>query len=347
MRTGKTRWLALLAITLVLAIVTAACSDAGDGDDGGGGETAGETAGEETGATDALPGEGITISIAANPWTGSAVNANVAAILLEQQLGYTVELVEIDEFAQFPALSAGELDATLEVWPSGHAEDYATYIEGDGSVVDGGELGVVGKIGWYVPTYVVDEHPEVATVEGLNDNASLFATTETGDKGQMLDGDPSFVSFDAEIVENLGLDFEVVVAGSEAALLAELDQAIANEEPLLFYWYTPHWGNTVYDLTEVQLPEVTEECTAAAAGGGDGYACDYPEDVLYKAFSADLQTKAPEAFAFLSAMSYDNLTQETIAKAIDVDGEDPAAAAQAWVDANSAVWQPWVDAALG
>lgn len=344
MRGNRTRWLALLALALVLAMVTAACSDAGEGDGGGGGETG--TAGE-TGTTGTLPGEGITVSIAINPWTGSAVNANVAKILLEQDLGYTVELVEIDEFAQFPAMSAGELDATLEVWPSGHAEDYATYIEGDGSVVDGGQLGVIGKIGWFVPTYVVEEHPEVATLEGLNANASLFATTETGDKGQMLDGDPSFVSFDKQIVDSLGLDFEVVVAGSESALLAELDQAIAKEEPLLFYWYTPHWGNTVYDLTEVQLPEVTEECTAAAAAGGDGYACDYPEDVLFKAFSADLETRAPEAFAFLSAMTYDNASQEQIAKGIDVDGQDPAAAAQAWVDANDAAWQPWVDAALG
>lgn len=344
MRGNRTRWLALLALALVLAMVTAACSDAGEGDGGGGGETG--TPGE-TGTTGTLPGEGITVSIAINPWTGSAVNANVAKILLEQDLGYTVELVEIDEFAQFPAMSAGELDATLEVWPSGHAEDYATYIEGDGSVVDGGQLGVIGKIGWFVPTYVVEEHPEVATLEGLNANASLFATTETGDKGQMLDGDPSFVSFDKQIVESLGLDFEVVVAGSESALLAELDQAIAKEEPLLFYWYTPHWGNTVYDLTEVQLPEVTEECTAAAAAGGDGYACDYPEDVLFKAFSADLETRAPEAFAFLSAMTYDNASQEQIAKGIDVDGQDPAAAAQAWVDANDAAWQPWVDAALG
>lgn len=341
MRGTRTRWLVLLA--LVLAVAAAACSDAGEGDEGG--ETTG--GGEATGAaTGALPGEGTTISIAVNPWTGSAVNANVAAILLEQQLGYTVDLVEIDEFAQFPALSAGELDATLEVWPSGHAEDYATYIEGDGSVVDGGELGVVGKIGWYIPTYVLDQCPDCATVDGLNANASLFATTETGDKGQMLDGDPSFVSFDKEIVENLDLNFEVVVAGSESALLAELDQAIAKEEPLLFYWYTPHWGNTVYDLTEVQLPPVTPECEEAAAAGGDGYACDYPEDVLYKAFNADLESRAPEAFAFLSAMSYDNLTQETIAKAIDVEGEDPAAAAQAWVDANPDVWQPWVDAAL-
>lgn len=336
MRGNKTRSLALLALMLGLAMVAAACSEAGDSEGGDGG-----------GETGALPGEGTTVSIAINPWTGSAVNANVAKILLEQELGYTVDLVEIDEFAQFPAMSAGDLDATLEVWPSGHAEDYATYIEGDGSVVDGGQLGVIGKIGWYVPTYMVEEHPDVAMLEGLNANADLFATTETGDKGQMLDGDPSFVSFDAEIVETLGLDFEVVVAGSESALLAELDQAIANEDPLLFYWYTPHWGNTVYDLTEVALPEVTEECTAAAAAGGDGYACDYPEDVLYKAFNADLETRAPEAFAFLSAMNYDNLTQEQIAKGIDVDGQDPAAAAQAWVDANADVWQPWVDATLG
>lgn len=336
MRGNKTRSLALLALMLGLAMVAAACSEAGDSEGGDGG-----------GETGALPGEGTTVSIAINPWTGSAVNANVAKILLEQELGYTVDLVEIDEFAQFPAMSAGDLDATLEVWPSGHAEDYATYIEGDGSVVDGGQLGVIGKIGWYVPTYMVEEHPDVATLEGLNANAELFATTETGDKGQMLDGDPSFVSFDAEIVETLGLDFEVVVAGSESALLAELDQAIANEDPLLFYWYTPHWGNTVYDLTEVALPEVTEECTAAAAAGGDGYACDYPEDVLYKAFNADLETRAPEAFAFLSAMNYDNASQEEIAKGIDVDGMDAAAAAQAWVDANADVWQPWVDATLG
>lgn len=338
MRRSKFRWLALLATTL--ALVSAACSDAGEGDGGA-------LTGGETGVVEPLPGEGITVSIAVNPWTGSAVNANVAKILLEQEFGYAVELVEIDEFAQFPAISAGELDATLEVWPSGHQEDIATYIEGDGSVVSGGELGVIGKIGWYVPTYLVEANPEIATLEGLNANASLFATAETGDLGQMLDGDPSFVSFDAEIVETLGLNFEVVVAGSEAALLAELDQAYGNEEPLLFYWYTPHWGNTVYDLTEVALPAVSEDCTAAAAAGGDGYACDYPADILFKGFSADLETKAPEAFAFLSALSYDNLTQETIAKGIDVDGQDPAAAAQAWVDANGAIWQTWVDAASG
>jgi glycine betaine/proline transport system substrate-binding protein len=331
----KTRWFRIAAVAMVLGLTAAACGDVQEG-----GGTTGEGSGE-------LPGTGETVSIAVNPWTGSAANANVAKVLLEQELGYTVELTEIDEFAQFPALASGDLDATLEVWPSGHAEDYATYIEGGGGVVDGGELGVVGNIGWFVPSYVVEQNPEVATWEGLNDNVELFQTAETGDKGQMLDGDPSFVSYDKEIVENLGLDYEVVVAGSEAALLSELEQAYQNEEPILLYWYTPHWANQQYDMTEVELPAVTPECEDAALNNkGDGYACDYAEDVLYKAFSGELEANAPAAFSFLSAMSYDNASQEAIAFSIDVDGMDPEAAAQKWVDENPDVWQPWVDAGL-
>jgi glycine betaine/proline transport system substrate-binding protein len=257
-----------------------------------------------------------------------------------------VELVEVDEFAQFPAMSSGELDATLEVWPSGHAEDRATYIDGDGTVVDMGELGVVGNIGWFVPSYVIDAHPEIATYEGLNDNAALFATAETGDKGQLLDGDPSFTSYDSEIVKSLGLDYQVVVAGSEPALISELDAAYQQEEPILLYWYTPLWANQIYDMTEVQLPEVTSACNDAAANNdGVGYACDYATDNLFKAAAADLQGRSAEAFAFIQAMQYDNASQEEIAYAIDEGGKTPAEAAQAWVDANQDVWQPWVDAA--
>ena len=286
--------------------------------------------------------KGTTINIAISPWLGSAANVAVAQALLEDKLGYTVKTTAIDEYAQFPPLANGTLDATLEVWPSGHAKDYKKYIDGGQGVIDGGELGVIGKIGWYIPTYMLDEHPELATWEGLNDNADLFATAETSPKGQMLDGDPSFVSYDAEIVENLGLNYEVVVAGTETAELAQLKKAYAAQEPLLFYFYTPHWANQKYDLTAVELPAYTEECGQAAADETGGYACEYPEDVLYKAFNEDLQTKAPAAFDFLSAMSYDNAAQEEIALSIDVDGMDPADAAQAWVDENTDVWQAWL-----
>jgi glycine betaine/proline transport system substrate-binding protein len=344
------RW--WLVAVLVLVTIAAACSDVEEdpGDEGAGGETAGETAGGATGETGGAPAvaqcAGDTISIAVNPWTGSAANANVAKVVMEQEMGCSVELVEIDEFAQFPALSTGELQATLEVWPSGHAEDYATYIDGGEGVVDAGELGVIGKIGWYVPTYLVEENPEIATVDGLNANADMFATAETGDAGQFLGGDPSFVSFDEEIVDSLGLDFQVVYAGSEAALLSELEAAYENEEPLLFYFYKPHWAFVDYDLTEVELPEYTEECAdIAAQKDATGYNCDYPEDVLYKAVNEDLAESDPAAFAFLSNMSYTNEAQEAIAHLIDVDGLDPEAAAEQWVAENEDVWSAWLPAA--
>ena len=86
------------------------------------------------------------IKLAVNPWTGSALNVAVAKIILEEKLGYTVERVDIDEFGQFPALATGDLHATLEVWPSGHAEDKKNYIDEQKVVEDGGPL---GHHGWH------------------------------------------------------------------------------------------------------------------------------------------------------------------------------------------------------
>ncbi|GBC87639.1 Glycine betaine/carnitine transport binding protein GbuC [bacterium HR12] len=333
------RWIRLGLLVTLVALVAAACSDVEDGGSSGGGAT-GPTAG-----TQVPDNRDITIRIAVSPWDGSAANANVAKVLLEDKLGYTVELVEIDEYAQFPALANGDLDATLEVWPSGHGKDYKKYIESGNGVVDGGELGVIGQIGWWIPTYLLEDHPELATWEGLKGNEDLFRTPESGDAGQILDGDPSYVTFDQAIADNLGLNLKVVYAGSEAAELAALDAAYQKREPILFYFWTPHWAHAQYDLTMIELPEVTPECEDAAVNNPDAYACGYPQDVLYKAFHEGLEEKAPAAFAFLSAMRYTNEDQNAIALEIH-NGTDPEEAARGWIDANPDVWQPWVDAGL-
>jgi len=281
-----------------------------------------------------------TIKLAANPWDGSRVNVLVAKILLEKELGYTVEIVEIDENGQFPALSTGDLSATLEIWPSGHAQDYDEYIK-TGKLEDLGPLGVVGKINWYIPTYLLQDHPELATWEGFNDpeNAALFKTAETGDAGQFLGGDPSFVQYDEAIIKNLGLNLKVVFAGSEQAEVAALDAAYSRQEPFLFYFWTPHAIHAKYDLTAVQLPAYSAECEAKGAEGRD---CDYPEDVLYKAAWASLKDNAPEAYQLLKNMNYTTDDQITMLADIADNATPPEEAAQAWVDANKAVWEKWL-----
>jgi len=288
---------------------------------------------------------GTTVKIAISPWTGSTANVAVAQDLLQEKLGYSVKTTKIDEYAQFPALANGQLDATLEIWPSGHATDYKKYIAANAGVVDGGKLGVIGQIGWWIPTYMLTAHPELATWEGLKADASLFQTAESGSAGQILDGDPSFVTFDQPIADNLGLNLKVVYGGSEAAELAALDSAYQKKAPILLYFWTPHWAQQKYQLTMIKLPAVTPACTANAANDASKYACGYPQDDLYKAFNSDFQTKAPAAYAFLSAMSYTNDDQNGIAFDIN-NGMSPTDAAQKWIDANPTVWQPWVDAGL-
>lgn len=346
MRESTWRWPA--ALLVMLALVAAACSDVQEGDTGGGGETgpvATGVAGGETGVEPAIAQcGGETIVIAVNPWIGAEANANVVKVLMEQEMGCTVELQEINESAQFPAMADGDVDATLEVWPSGHAKDRSQYIEKAGTVVDGGELGIIGNIGWFMPAYVIDQYPQYATWEGFKEDADAFATAETGDKGRFLGADTTYSIFDEAIIASLGLDLEVVYSGSETASLAALDKAVANQEPILMYWWTPQWANAKYDLVEVKLPAFDDECAQIALEDPDvaaGYDCDYAEDVLYKAFSAQLESKDPAAFAFLSAFNWTAEDQNAVALAIQ-EGADPEAAAQEWVDANADVWSAWL-----
>jgi glycine betaine/proline transport system substrate-binding protein len=341
----------ITALGLVAGL--AACGGDDDEADDTAAETAAETAADEesavateapadSGEAPADAGAGITLAI--NPWTGSAVNAQVAKVVLESELGTPVEFVEIDEFATWPGMEDGSIDAVLEVWPSGHAADYETYITANGTVVDLGLLGPEAKIGWYVPTFVVDEHPELATWEGFLDPelAGLFATAETGDLGQFLMGDPTYVTYDEQIIANLGLSLQYVVGGSEATILTAIDTAIADQTPVLLQFWKPHWKHLEADLTEVVLPEVTDECAASAAAADGAYACDYPVDALYKAASAGLEAKNPAAFAFLSKMQLTTEQQSEIAGYIDRDGMDAAEAAAKWVADNPDVVAGWL-----
>ena len=325
----KRIWILISAIALLLA----AC-----GDDGGTATT--EAAGDGgTETTAAAGGDGETINIVANAWTASALNAEIAAQLIEAELGNPVEIVAIDENTMFTGLSDGSLDAVLEVWPSGVVEEEQAFID-DGSVVDIGELGAIGKIGWFTPQYVIDENPDLATWEGYSDPevAAMFATAETGENGRFLGTDPSYSQYDEAIIANLELPFQVVFSGSEASTVAELDARVAAEEPILMYWWTPTAAVAAYDLVNVLLPEYNEDCYADPAA----IDCDYPEDVLTKYASSGLAEKAPEVQSFLEAFTITTEDQLAMLPAVEIDGEDAADVAAQWIADNEDVWSAWL-----
>jgi glycine betaine/proline transport system substrate-binding protein len=320
------KWV-LLILVLAVAMAAAACGGAAP-------------AGDE--AASSGSGEKMTIKLVENPWTGSQVNVAVAKVIIEKELGYPVEIVTLDENAQWPALASGDLHASLEVWLSGHADNVAKYIDEQKTVEDGGLLGPVGVIGWFMPSYLLKDHPELATWEGFKDpaNAALFSTAETGDKGQYLAGDQSWVQYDDQIIENLGLPFEVVTAGSEEAILAALDSAYSREDALVFYFWTPHSIHAQYDLTQVELPPYSDECYAKAEAGGVD--CAYPADELFKIFWGELKNEAPDVYTVLKNLNYSTADQISMMAAVELDGKTPLEAAQIWVDANEAVWKAWL-----
>jgi len=278
-----------------------------------------------------------TIKLVENPWPASELNVEVAKIIIEKELGNPVEIVALTEQVQWDALAAGDADAVLEVWPSGHGERIAEYIDNLKTVVNGGRLGPTGEIGWFIPTYAVQANPALATWEGYKDAAADFAVAETGESGRFLSGDPSWVQFDEAIIANLGLPFQVVLTGSEETLLAEVASAYSRNEPILFYFYSPHAIFQQFDLTQVELPAYSDECYADPAK----IDCAYPKDELMKIFTAKLEAKDAAVFNFLSNMNYGSDAQIEML-AMLADGKTVEEAAQAWVDAHEDVWRAWL-----
>ena len=165
----------------------------------------------------------------------------------------------------------------------------------------------------------------------------MFATAETGSNGRFLGADPSWYQYDEAIISNLGLPFQVVWAGSEEAMLAELSSSYSREEPILFYFYAPHAVFSEYDLTRVELPAYTDDCYADEAA----IACDYPNDELMKIFSAGLAEKDANVHTLLSNFNYGSDAQ--VAMLADLDsGSSIEEAAQNWVDGNESVWKAWL-----
>lgn len=327
----------LLACGLVLALLLAACAPAAPATTA---PAADAGAVEESAAVP--DAEKPTIKLIANTWPASELNVNVAANLLQNQLGYPTEIIALDEQAQWDALAAGDADASLEVWPSGHGERIAQYIDEQQVVENGGELGVVGQIAWYTPQYAVDANPALATYEGYADPAvaQQFATAETGDKGTFFAGPLGWTQYDQQIMDALGLNFQVINTASEEALLAQVSSKYEREEPVLFYFYKPHAIFTRFNLAQVELPTCTKEEHVAKAAEGT-VDCAYPDDRLIKIFNPKLQESAPDAYALLKNFNYTTDDQIEMLGMLD-EGKTVEEAAQAWIDAHPDTWGAWL-----
>ncbi|MCO8128373.1 glycine betaine ABC transporter substrate-binding protein [Acidimicrobiia bacterium EGI L10123] len=249
------RNLRLLGALLALALFVAACGD----------DDAETTAGDDP-ATEEAAGDGGTIEIGMIPWDEDIAVTHLWTHILEEQ-GYTVETTQLDAAPTFQGLAAGDLDVFLDAWlPSTHEDywdEYGDELEDLGTWYDQGTLNLA------VPSYV-----DVDTIGDLAGQAEMF-------DGQIIGIEPGAgltrVTRE-EAMPGYGLEGYTLVEGSTPAMLAELERALDNEEPVVVTLWHPHWAYAAYDIKDLEDPDGlmggAEELHAVARSG---FSEEFPE----------------------------------------------------------------------
>jgi glycine betaine/proline transport system substrate-binding protein len=309
-------WVSVLAVLLL-----AGCGGAKIGDSSSGGSSGGDCG---------------KFNIAVNPWVGYEANAAVLAYVAEKNLGCSVTKKDLKEEVAWQGFGTGEVDAVVENW--GHDDLKKKYIDGQKTAVSAGSTGVEGQIGWYVPPWLAEKYPDITDWNNLNKYADLFRTSESGAQGQLLDGDPSFVTNDEALVKNLNLNYKVVYGGSETALIQAFRQAEKNKTPVIGYFYSPQWLFAEIKLVKVNLPKYTTGCDA----NPEKIACDYPDYDLDKIVSKKFADAGGPAYQLVKNFKWTNDDQNEVAKSIAEDKLSPEAAAKKWVDAHQDKVKAWL-----
>lgn len=317
---GRRRWSAAGALAVAAALTLAAC---------GGSNIKSSTGSSQGSCTQPL-------NMAVNPWVGYEASAYVVGYVAQSKLGCTVNYKNLKEEVSWAGFGSGDVDVVIENW--GHQDLVQKYIKGAQTAVDFGPNGNIGIIGWFVPPWLAKAHPDVLDWKNLNKYASNFRTSESGSQGQLLDGDPSFVTNDEALVKNLNLNFKVVYAGSEPALIQAFRTAEQNRTWVIGYFYEPQWFLSEVPLKKVSLPPYKPGCDSDPAK----VACDYPKYILNKVVSKKFADSGSPAVTLVKNFKWTNDDQNLVAKYIAQDKMSPEAAAKKWVDANPDKVNAWL-----
>jgi len=283
------------------------------------------------------------IKLTLHDWTGQLVTTQIMGEVLKKA-GYTIDYVQADYLAQFAGLKTGDLHVAMEIWATTGQEALDEAVA-SGNVENVGETGMQAIEEWWYPLYMKDKCPGLPDWEALKDCAEAFSTPETAPNGRYLGGPVTWGGFDEERVEALDLPFEVVHAGTDAALFAELESAYQRQAPVLLWVYAPHWAPIKYEGEWVEFPAYEKACYEDASWGTNPDAthdCGKPRGPIWKAAWVGVKEKWPGAYKAIQAFSVDNDEIGAMVGKVDLEGSTVEAVVAEWMAANGDRWQQWI-----
>jgi glycine betaine/proline transport system substrate-binding protein len=284
------------------------------------------------------------IIIPIHNWSSQIVMSHVVGKIFEAE-GNAVEFVTTDSQAVYESIRLGDVALEVEVWEGAFGASFRAALE-KGGIEDVATQAAVTREDWWYPLWTKEACPGLPDWKALNDCAALFATPETGDKGRFLGGPVDWLKHDSEKVDALGMNFQVVNAGSAAAIWAELAAAEKDKKPIVVFNWTPNFAEAVWPGEFVNFPEWVEGCDTDPAVGpfpDKTFDCGNPAKGYMKIAAWDgMKDKWPKAYATLQQVTFTNPQIAEMAKMVDIDEMEAEDAAQVWLDANEAVWKPWI-----
>ncbi|WP_404430293.1 glycine betaine ABC transporter substrate-binding protein [Microbacterium lacus] len=222
----------MIGLGAVATLALAGCTGAGDN-------------GDETGSENPAPAECDTITLGFLPsWTDGLSTAYLLENQLEK-LGYTVEMETLTEAGPlYTGLAQGDVDIYPSAWPelthAQYMEEFGDSIEDLGAYYDNAKLTIA------VPSYV-----DIDSIEDLAGNADRF-------EGRVVGIEPG-AGLTAQTQDTMmpeyGIDGEYsLVTSSTAAMLTELENAIAAQEDIVVTLWRPFWANDAFDIKDLEDP---------------------------------------------------------------------------------------------
>jgi glycine betaine/proline transport system substrate-binding protein len=199
------------------------------------------------------------VTIAEMTWQSAAVLAHMDAKILSAGYGCEVELVPGDTMPTGTSMiEKGEPDIAPELWTNGLGPLLAPAVA-EGRIASAGESIAGGAIeSLWIPAYMLEANPELATIEGVIANPQLFPDPEDPSKGALY-GCPAGWNcqitthqlFKAGGFEAAG--WNLIDPGSGAGLAGAMAEAYNKGDG----WIGYYWGPTAI-LGQVEMAQVDQ-----------------------------------------------------------------------------------------
>ena len=283
-------------------------------------------------------------------WASVRGTAHILKVALEDNLGLEVELQNGTNPIIFEAMDSGAMHVHPEVWLPNQQNLYDTFVTGKGTVRQNPNAALSEQnICVTNDTY---ERTGISALSDLTDPemAAHFDTDGDG-LGEIWIGGTGWASTNIEKIRAKSYGYAetmTLLEMDETLALSQVDNAVAQNENIVFYCYTPHHMFSLYDLV------VLKEPAYAAAEWDVKQPTDDPNwlenskagtawDVakLHVHYTASLEESQPDAAAMLSNVKLSTDQINAIVFALSVDGKDPTDYAREWVAENADLVDSW------